>query len=91
MFPSLSAQQQVVLAVLVLTAAVWIVGLARMVRRGFDEEWEAVEASGGQESRPVLLDTVPVQAGPSRESVELTEAEERAFASLVRDLSARGR
>jgi hypothetical protein len=66
---------------LVLVTVAWGIGLVLMLRRG------RVEAA---QWRARTLPALPHQrqAGPQRESVELTPAEEDAFEGLVRRLSA---
>ncbi|MGC0331392.1 hypothetical protein RKD23_004382 [Streptomyces sp. SAI-170] len=71
-------------AVLALAAVAWVTGLSRMLRRG------GIEApAAGPRPGPTALPALPRQrqAGPDRESVELTPAEKDAFAGLVRQLA----
>ncbi|MER7462665.1 hypothetical protein [Streptomyces sp. NPDC097981] len=81
MFPSISLAQEIGLAVLLVAALVWLVGLGHMLRgaRFHRPEPRAVKGITG----------IPVQrtaAAHPMESVELTEAEEEAFAGLIRTL-----
>ncbi|MEV5145521.1 hypothetical protein [Streptomyces sp. NPDC052727] len=69
-------------AVLAVAAVVWVVVLLRLLRRA------------GRRRTVVRRSTAPLPAlpsqtrvGPSRESVELTPAEQDAFAGLVRHLA----
>jgi len=79
-----SLYQLLGMTLLVLVAVAWAMGLAYMLRRGRTEAalWRA-----GQ-SLPALPHQRKV--GPHQESVELTAAEQDAFAGLVRQLG-RGR
>jgi hypothetical protein len=67
------------MAVLALATVVWAIGLTRVLRRSRDA------ALWGPGALPML----PHQreAGPDRESVQLSPAEQDAFAGLVRQLS----
>ena len=81
MFPSLSPAQEIGLAILFVAVLVWIVGLGHML---WDSRFHHPEpaAYGG-------LPAVPAQRGPKghpMESVELTEAEQQAFAGLIRTI-----
>ncbi|WP_329244221.1 hypothetical protein [Streptomyces canus] len=75
-----SVYQLLGMTLLVLVAVAWVIGLAVMLRRGRREA--ALWHSGH------VLPALPHQrqTGPGRESVELTPAEEDAFAGLVRQL-----
>jgi hypothetical protein len=71
-------------AVLAVAAVAWVTGLTRAVRRG------GIGATTADPRRaPTALTALPRQrqAGPDRESVELTPAERDAFAGLVRRLA----
>jgi hypothetical protein len=73
-------------AVLALAAVVWVAGLTHLLRRS------RVEAPGARDMTPSARPALPAlprqrQAGPDRESVELTPAEKAAFAGLVRQLA----
>ncbi|MFJ3923537.1 hypothetical protein [Streptomyces sp. NPDC090022] len=83
MFPSISLAQEIGLAVLVAAALVWFVGLGHMMRgnrshrpepRAYEQGLTAIPAQRGAASHPM-------------ETVELTEAEERAFAGLIRTIA----
>ncbi|MFF7974046.1 hypothetical protein [Streptomyces sp. NPDC007905] len=72
------------MAVLTVAAVAWAVVVMRLLRRARVEaaaEWDAAA------TLPALLDQP--QDGPPRESVELTPAEQDAFAGLVRQLGHR--
>jgi hypothetical protein len=75
-----SIYQMLGMAFLALVAAVWALGLARMLRR---VRFEALlrRADGTLPALPSQQ-----QAPPRLESVELTPAEQDAFAGLVRQL-----
>jgi hypothetical protein len=75
-----SVYQLLGMTFLVLVTVAWGIGLAVMLRRGRAEaaQWRARTLSALPHQR---------QIGPQRESVELTPAEEDAFAGLVRRLS----
>ncbi|MET9886778.1 hypothetical protein ABZZ20_27285 [Streptomyces sp. NPDC006430] len=82
MFPSISPAQEIGLAVLLVAALVWVFGLGHMVR---DTRLRRPEPSAFEGAA-----AIPAQrgaAGHPMESVELTEAEEEAFAGLIRSLS----
>ncbi|WP_371670804.1 hypothetical protein OG985_26220 [Streptomyces sp. NBC_00289] len=76
-----SIYQSLGVSLLILVALAWTFGLAYMLRRGRFEA--AVRRAGGH-----TLSALPHQrqAGPHREYVELTPAEQDAFAGLVRQL-----
>lgn len=70
-------------AVLTLAGVAWAIGVARLLRRFRAEALRELPAP-----RLSVLPPQP-QAGPARESVELTPAERDAFAGLVRQLGSR--
>ncbi|MFK4105668.1 hypothetical protein ACI2L1_37530 [Streptomyces sp. NPDC019531] len=76
-----SVYQLLGMTLLVLVVVAWAMGLAYMLRRGRHEAalWRVAHG----------LPALPQQrkAAPGHESVELTPAEEDAFAGLVRQLS----
>ncbi|MEU3061374.1 hypothetical protein AB0P12_03165 [Streptomyces subrutilus] len=79
MFPSISLVQEIGLAVLLVAALVWVLGLGHMM---WDSRFHHPEP-GAFEGMP----SIPVQRSASAhpmESVELTEAEQQAFAGLIR-------
>lgn len=81
MFPSISLAQEIGLAVLLVAALVWVIGLGHML---WDTRFPHPEP-GAHEG----LAAIPAQrtaAGHPMETVELTEAEEEAFAGLIRTL-----
>lgn len=81
MFPSISLAQEIGIAVLLVAAAVWLIGLGHML---WDSRFHHPEP-GTFEG----LAVIPAQRGTSvhpMESVELTEAEQQAFAGLVRTI-----
>ncbi|MCX4525208.1 MULTISPECIES: hypothetical protein [unclassified Streptomyces] len=81
MFPSITLAQEIGLAVLFAAALAWVLGLGHMLR---DSRFHRPEPVA-----PKRLTTIPTQRVASAhpmESVELTEAEEQAFACLVRSL-----
>ncbi|MET9608787.1 hypothetical protein ABZZ17_27635 [Streptomyces sp. NPDC006512] len=85
MFPSISLAQEIGLAVLFVAALVWIVGLGHML---WDSRFHHPEPAAAHEGLPVI----PAQRGPAShpmESVELTEAEQEAFAGLIRRIPLR--
>ncbi|MFJ5777881.1 hypothetical protein [Streptomyces sp. NPDC093094] len=75
-------------AFLALAAVVWVAGLTRILRRG---RFEATAWNPAPAWNPAsaALPALPGQrrAGPDLESVELTPAEQDAFAGLVRQLA----
>ncbi|MFB0628162.1 hypothetical protein [Streptomyces sp. AB3(2024)] len=82
MFPSLSPAQEIGLAVLLVAALVWVLGLGHMLR---DSRFHHPEHSAHNG-----LPAIPAQRGAGAhpmESVELTEAEEQAFAGLIRRIA----
>ncbi|MEV0409297.1 hypothetical protein AB0I68_00475 [Streptomyces sp. NPDC050448] len=79
MFPSISPAEEIGLAVLLVAALVWVFGLGHM-RRGARFHHPEPGAFEG-------IAVIPAQrsaAAHPMESVELTEAEEAAFAGLIR-------
>jgi hypothetical protein len=78
-----SVYQLLGMTLLVLVTVAWAIGLVLMLRRG---RFEAALRRTGH-----TLPALPHQrqVGPHLESVELTPAEEDAFAGLVRQLSGR--
>ncbi|MFJ3910527.1 hypothetical protein EDE04_5213 [Streptomyces sp. 2132.2] len=84
MFPSISLAQEIGLAVLLVAALVWVLGLGHML---WDSRFHHPEP-GAYEGVAVI----PAQRGAAAhpmESVELTAAEEEAFAGLIRTLPLR--
>lgn len=82
MLPSLSLAREIGLAVLLVAALVWVMGLGRMLWDGRFHPPEPGVREG--------LAAIPGQRGPAYhplETVELTEEEERAFAGLVRTIA----
>ncbi|MDH6538804.1 hypothetical protein ACFXJO_07800 [Streptomyces lavendulae] len=82
MFPSISPAQEIGLAVLLVAALVWVLGLGHMLWDSRFHHPEPGAHDGG-------LPAIPAQRGADAhpmESVELTEAEEQAFAGLIRTL-----
>ncbi|WP_030766749.1 hypothetical protein [Streptomyces sp. NRRL F-2664] len=81
MFPSISLAQEVGLAVLLVAALVWIADLGRMM---WDSRFRRPEPTTAE-----TLPLIPAQrssASHPMESVQLTEAEEQAFAGLIRTI-----
>ncbi|MFE9932149.1 hypothetical protein [Streptomyces sp. NPDC005533] len=81
MFPSISLAQEIGLAVLLVAAIVWVAGLGHMLRDSRSHRPEPAAPAG--------LPMIPAQrgsAGHPMESVELTEAEQQAFAGLIRTI-----
>ncbi|OEJ31452.1 hypothetical protein [Streptomyces subrutilus] len=79
MFPSITLAQEIGLAVLFVAALVWVAGLGHML---WDSRFHHPEPAPF-EGLPVI----PAQRGAAShpmESVELTEAEQQAFAGLIR-------
>ncbi|MFF5472944.1 hypothetical protein [Streptomyces achromogenes] len=76
--------QLIGVTVLAAAAVVWAGVLLRLLRRA-----GLVAGAAGARRRTVPLPAVPSQTlvGPPRESVELTPAEQDAFAGLVRHLA----
>lgn len=81
MFPSISPAQEIGLAVLLVAALIWVLGLGHML---WDSRFHHPEP-GALDGLPAI----PAQRGADAhpmESVQLTEAEEQAFAGLIRTL-----
>ncbi|MEV6579355.1 hypothetical protein AB0M92_14510 [Streptomyces sp. NPDC051582] len=81
MFPSISLAQEIGLAVLLVAALVWVLGLGHML---WDSRFHHPEPAAHQG-----VAVIPAQRSAAThpmESVELTEAEEEAFAGLIRTL-----
>ncbi|MFJ6717055.1 MULTISPECIES: hypothetical protein [unclassified Streptomyces] len=82
MLPSIPLAREIGLAVLLVAALVWVIGLGRVL-------WETRfhhPEPGAHEG----LAAIPAQrgrAGHPMETVELTEEEERAFAGLIRTIA----
>ncbi len=85
MFPSISPAQEIGLAVLLVAALVWVAGLGR-IRRDSRSHHPEPGAGAGLAAGPAIPSQRGADAHPM-ESVELTEAEEEAFAGLIRTLS----
>ncbi|MET9321408.1 hypothetical protein ABZX75_14655 [Streptomyces sp. NPDC003038] len=84
MFPSISLAQEIGLAVLLVAALVWVAGLGHML---WDSRFHHPEPAAFEG-----LSSIPAQRGPAAhplESVELTEAEQQAFAGLIRTIPLR--
>ncbi|MEU9231933.1 hypothetical protein [Streptomyces subrutilus] len=84
MFPSITLAQEIGLAVLFVAALVWVAGLGHML---WDSRFHHPEPAAF-EGLPVI----PAQRGTAShpmESVELTEAEQQAFAGLIRTFPSR--
>ncbi|MFI5637099.1 hypothetical protein ACIA8H_06695 [Streptomyces goshikiensis] len=82
MFPSLSPAQEIGLAVLLVATLVWVLGRGHVPRDGRFHRAEPIAPFDG-------LSAIPAQRGTAAhpmESVQLTEAEEQAFAGLIRSL-----
>ncbi|MEU9299317.1 hypothetical protein [Streptomyces sp. NPDC048269] len=79
MFPSISLAQEIGLAVLFVAALVWVVGLGHML---WDSRFHHPEPAA-YEGLPMIPGQRTAAAHPM-ESVELTEAEQQAFAGLIR-------
>ncbi|MFD7099236.1 hypothetical protein [Streptomyces xanthophaeus] len=84
MFPSISLAQEIGLAVLFVAALVWAVGLGHML---WDSRFHHPEP-GSFDGLPVIPAQRSAAAHPM-ESVELTEAEQQAFAEVIRSLPLR--
>ncbi|MFD8951453.1 hypothetical protein ACFV0B_21640 [Streptomyces xanthophaeus] len=84
MFPSISLAQEIGLAVLFMAALVWVVGLGHML---WDSRFHHPEP-GAFDGLPVIPAQRSAAAHPM-ESVELTEAEQQAFAEVIRSLPLR--
>ncbi|MFJ6753498.1 MULTISPECIES: hypothetical protein [unclassified Streptomyces] len=81
MFPSIPLAQEIGLAVLLVAAIVWVVGLGHMLWGSRFQHPEPAAHEG--------LPMIPAQrssASHPMESVELTEAEQQAFAGLIRTI-----
>ncbi|MGW6689269.1 hypothetical protein [Streptomyces sp. NPDC054961] len=81
MFPSISLAQEIGIAVLLVAALVWLIGLGHML---WDSRFHQPEP-GAFEG----LSVIPAQRGSAAhplETVELTEAEQQAFAGLIRTI-----
>ncbi|MCB5179941.1 hypothetical protein [Streptomyces antimicrobicus] len=79
MFPSITLVQEIGLAVLLVAALVWVIGLGHMM---WDSRFHHPEP--GAFDGLALIPTQRGAAAHPLETVELTEAEEQAFAGLVR-------
>ncbi|WCD85783.1 hypothetical protein KPP03845_102121 [Streptomyces xanthophaeus] len=84
MFPSISLAQEIGLAVLFVAVLVWVVGLGHML---WDSRFHHPEP-GAFDGLPVIPAQRSAAAHPM-ESVELTEAEQQAFAEVIRSLPLR--
>ncbi|MFD5621044.1 hypothetical protein [Streptomyces yangpuensis] len=82
MFPSISLAQEIGLAVLLVAALVWVVGLVHML---WDSRFHRPEPGGTVEALP-MIPAQRTSASHPMESVQLTEAEEQAFAGLIRTI-----
>jgi hypothetical protein len=103
MLQHVSVVQQIGLAVLLLAAVGWVVGLVRVMRRDrfAVSVWRAappvrdaqarksaqIPAPGPARIPSQIPARIPAQRGHSGERVELTPAEKEAFAGLVRRLT----
>ncbi|MFJ4779616.1 hypothetical protein [Streptomyces sp. NPDC088762] len=85
MFPSISLAQEIGLACLLVAALVWVVGLGHML---WDSRFHHHPEPAVFEGLSVIPSQRTAAAHPM-ESVELTEAEEQAFAGLVRTIPLR--
>lgn len=84
MFPSISLVQEIGLAVLFVAALVWVAGLGHVL---WDSRFHHAEPAASEG-----LPMIPAQRGRAShpmESVELTEAEQQAFAGLIRTIPLR--
>ncbi|WP_030160403.1 hypothetical protein [Streptomyces sp. NRRL S-244] len=90
MFPSISLAQEIGLAVLLVAALVWVLGFGHMLRdaRFHHPEPGAYEGHEGIAAVPAIPAQRSAATHPM-ESVELTEAEEEAFAGLIRGIALR--
>ncbi|MBW5483556.1 hypothetical protein [Streptomyces bambusae] len=95
MFPSISLVQEVGFAVLLVAALVWVIGLGHVLWGSRLHRPAGGEAEGLDPGLPDGrcdtdgLTAIPRQRGRAShpmERVQLTEAEEQAFAGLVRSL-----
>jgi hypothetical protein len=68
---------------LAVASLAWLIGLTRLVRQLCRP---GVESAAGYRAGALMGLPHPRQAGPPREAVELTPAEQDAFAGLVRRL-----
>ncbi|MCX4694022.1 hypothetical protein [Streptomyces sp. NBC_01408] len=84
MFPSISLAQEIGLAVLLVAALVWFVGLGHKL---WDSRFHHPEPAA-VEGLPVIPGQRGAAAHPM-ETVELTEAEQQAFAEVIRTLPLR--
>ncbi|MFE2880303.1 hypothetical protein ACFXG6_27925 [Streptomyces roseus] len=84
MFPSISLAQEIGLAVLLVAALVWVLGLGHML---WDSRFHHPEP-GACEGVAVIPAQRSAATHPM-ESVQLTQAEEEAFAGLIRTLPLR--
>ncbi|MEU6295779.1 hypothetical protein [Streptomyces erythrochromogenes] len=82
MFPSISLAQEIGLAVLFVAALVWVAGLGHMLR---GSRFHQPETGGAVEALP-MIPAQRTSASHPMESVQLTEAEEQAFAGLIRTI-----
>ncbi|MEV6679529.1 hypothetical protein AB0N09_22130 [Streptomyces erythrochromogenes] len=82
MFPSISLAQEIGLAVLFVAALVWVAGLGHML---WDSRFHQPETGGAVEALP-MIPAQRTRAAHPMESVQLTEAEEQAFAGLIRTI-----
>ncbi|MFG2882361.1 hypothetical protein ACGFYV_08565 [Streptomyces sp. NPDC048297] len=83
MADDVSTFQMIGMAVLAVAAIVWTCVLLNLLRR------LRVETAGWRPASPFRVLPAQAHAGPSLESVELTPAEQDAFARLVRQLGRR--
>ncbi|MEV7546697.1 MULTISPECIES: hypothetical protein [unclassified Streptomyces] len=81
MFPSISLAQEIGLAVLFVAALVWVLGLGHML---WDSRFHHPEPDA-YEGLPVIP-SQRTASGHPMESVELTQAEQEAFAGLIRTI-----
>ncbi|NXY93129.1 hypothetical protein HYE82_01565 [Streptomyces sp. BR123] len=86
MLPSISPAQQIGVAVLLVAVLLWLAGFGRLVRGArFPHRPEPEPRVAGLAGLAAIPAQRRAEAHPM-ESVELTEAEEEAFASLVRSI-----
>lgn len=81
MFPSITLAQEIGLAVLFVAALVWVAGLGHML---WDSRFHHPEPAAVE--RLPLIPAQRSRASHPMESVELTEAEQQAFAGLIRTI-----